>query len=201
MRDLIPRMHGATSIWISAFLLSLFEMDFIEYMASISILFAVNSGHYLIFRGSTSLRDYVIIALSIILIGLTSPNNTIILAYAFPLFLSVIFRDEFRKYVIFASVLTTIPAIYASDLIKTTLFTSFAISSVFTADSIIYRDKRTAIIGVLLYSLVSAMLEPKFILGVVLLLIPSLMNFRTKTLGLYLLSALLFFSLIVKFTV
>ncbi|AIY89804.1 hypothetical protein GACE_0755 [Geoglobus acetivorans] len=134
------------------------------------------------------------VLISAALAGITALDNPFVAMYAIPLALSVAFRKDFRKYVIFASVLTTLPAAYIADPKTVILFISFAFASVLVADSRIYSDRRTLIAGIALFSLISALVNYRLVPFTFLLAIPEVLDFKTKTLGLYLLAILLGFS-------
>ncbi|MBE8539283.1 hypothetical protein [Geoglobus acetivorans] len=199
MKSLIPKMHGATSIWLSALLVSAFKLEPLEFLASVSLIFAIASGHNIVFKGIKSRVDYAVVLIFATLAGITALNNPYIALYAVPFALSVAFRRDFRKYVVFASILTTLPAAYIANPKTIILFISFAFASVLVADSRIYSDRRTLIAGIVVFSLISALVDNRLIPFTFLLAIPEVLDFKTKTLGLYLLAILLSFSAVLVF--
>lgn len=189
-RRIIPRMHGATSIWLASMVLSLPELSPIEFLASLSVFFAVAAGHNVIFKGKAEAGDYAVLLVSSSLIAVTAIWNQIILFYSVPLLLSLAFRKDFRKYVIFSSSLTTIPASYISDIPAFLAFVSFAFAGVLLADSFIYSDRKTAIAGVLQYSIVAVMTCPVLTVFTLALVLPFFVRMSLKSLGLYLLASI-----------
>lgn len=194
LKEIFPRMHGATSIWVASLILSAPWLSISEWAASLSLIFAVGSGHRAIFVGRAEKLDYAVLGISGLLILQTALSNPVIFAYAVPLILAFIFRKDFRKYVIFSSVLTAMPSAYIPFIQYHILFVAFALSYVLVADSLIYSDLKTAIIALAIFVPVSVLINPMFTVFSAALLIPMAGKFRTKTLGLYLLSTLITFS-------
>lgn len=195
LKDVFPRMHGATSIWISALILSLPWMNLSEFIASLLIILAVGSGHRIIYNRKPERIDYLLLAIATSAILYTAIQKMIVLIYSIPFILSILFRKDFRKYVLFSSVLTAIPSAYLPYTKYHLLFVSFALSYVLVADSIIYNDKRTSLLAFILYIPVSLYVNPIFAPFSILLAIPLALKFKTKTLGLYLLTTLILFSI------
>jgi len=195
IKDVFPRMHGATSIWISAFILSLPWMNLSELMASLLVILAVGSGHRIIYNRKSEIVDYLLLAIATSAVVYTAIQKMIVLIYSIPFILSIFFRGDFRKYVLFSSVLTAIPSAYLPYIEYHLLFVSFALSYVLIADSIIYQDVRTSLLAFALYIPVSIYVNPVFALFSTLLAIPLALKFKTKTLGLYLLTTLILFSI------
>ncbi len=194
LKEVFPRMHGATSIWIASLVLSAPWLSIPELIASLSLIFAVASGHRVIFVGRAEKLDYAILGVSGVLILYTALSNSVIFLYSIPLLLAFLFRKDFRKYVLFSSVLTAIPSSYVPFTEYHILFVVFALSYVLVADSLIYRDIRTGILALAIFIPVSAFINPIFTAFSIALLVPLIKKFRTKTLGLYLLSTLIVFS-------
>ncbi|WP_457591530.1 hypothetical protein [Geoglobus sp.] len=188
LRKLFPRMHGATSIWFASMILALPELSPVEFLSSLSVFFAVAAGHNVIFKGKASFVDYAVLLASSLLIASTSLWNHVVLIYSIPLVLSLIFRGDFRKYVIFSSLLTTIPASYISDTSAFLAFVSFAFAGVLLADSFIYSDRRTAAVGVIQYFVISLLTYPLLVIFTLALVAPFLVRMSLKTLGMYLLA-------------
>ncbi|NOY12059.1 MAG: hypothetical protein GXO67_08295 [Archaeoglobi archaeon] len=194
-RSIIPKMHGATSIWLAAMVLSLPELSPLEFLASLSVFFAVAAGHNVIFKGKADRWDYLVLSVASALISFTALQNPVIFLYSIPLLLSVAFRKDFRKYVIFSSLLTTIPASYISSEVAFLLFVSFSFAGVLLADSFIYSDRRTGVAGIVQYALISLLTAKEMVVMTSLLILPFLVKMRLKTLGLYLLFCVLAYSL------
>lgn len=188
-RRIIPRMHGATSIWFASMVLSLPELSPVEFFASLSVFFAVAAGHNVIFKGKADVSDYAVLLVTTSLIAITAIWNHEIILYAVPLLLSFVFRKDFRKYVIFSSLLTTIPASYISDVLAFLAFISFAFAGVLLADSFIYSDRRTAVAGIVQYSIVALATYPVLAVFTIALVLPFFVRMNLKSLGLYLLAS------------
>ncbi|WP_456369281.1 hypothetical protein [Geoglobus sp.] len=188
-RKIIPRMHGATSIWFASMVLALPELTPIELLASLSVFFAVAAGHNVIFKGKAGVGDYAVLVTAASLIAITATWNHAIVLYSIPLLLSIAFRKDFRKYVIFSSLLTTIPASYLSEVPAFLAFVSFAFAGVLLADSFIYSDRRTAIAGIAQYSAVSFATYPVLSIFTLALALPFFVRMSLKSLGLYLLAS------------
>ncbi len=201
LKEIFPKMHGATSIWISSLILSLRWLNPAELLASIFVITAVGSGHRVIFVKKPEKIDYIILSITSLLILYTAIENKIILVYSIPFALSLFFRNDFRKYVIFSSVLTAIPSAYLPLMEYHILFVSFALAYVLVADSLIYDDRKTAILAFLIYVPISIYINPIFLAFSIALSIPLVKRFKTKTLGLYLLSTLIIFSLFELITI
>ncbi len=196
MRNIFPRMHGATSIWLSSVILSAPWLNLSEAIASLAVILAVGSGHRVIFVKKAEKVDYIVLVFAAALISYTAIDNQLILFYAIPFILSLIFRSDFRKYVIFSSVLTALPSAYMPYFEYQILFVSFALSYVLIADSIIYSDRRSAFAAFLIFIPASVLINPIFTIFSFALAVPLLARFRTKTLGLYLLATLIIFTLV-----
>ncbi len=193
-KDIFPRMHGATSIWLSSIILSAPWLGISELIASLMVILAVGSGHRIIFVKKAEIADYAVLGIAGVIILYTALDTPLIFVYSVPFLLSMIFRNDFRKYVIFSSVLTALPSVYIPYPEYHLLFVSFALAYVLIADSLIYEDRRTALLAFLVFVPASLLIEPLLSVFSAALAVPLLKKFKTRTLGLYLLTTLIIFS-------
>ena len=214
--SLIPKMHGATSIWLAGVILGIgstghFDLfTWLAILASLFMLFTVQGAHLKFFEGKKPSYLAFISPAMIALLVVTSEASRIVVLLYLPLIVLVyLTRKSFRKYVISGSILLTLPyplIVSASGAINDflpfwVLFVLLSLWGVLLADHKIFSS--SIIPSLIILVIYTLMLVYVFgIYSVFLISLPlaiqitsSLKSISTKTLGLSLLLAELQFSI------
>ncbi len=216
--NLIPKMHGATSIWIAGMILGIGSTKhpgfiwLIALMASFLMLVTVQGAHLKFFE-DRNFHPVAIISplLMIALFILSELTRFILLVYAPLLILVYLVRRNFRLYVIIGSILLTLPyplmASTGSQLwdfsLYWGLFVTLSLWGVLLADQKIFKSSALpGLVVLVIYTLLGV--HGLGIRSIILIPVPlamafiaSIKNLRTKILGLALLSVELYFSIAV----
>jgi len=218
--NLIPKMHGATSIWIAGIILGIGSTEhsssvwLIALMASFLMLFTVQGAHSKFFEGKNFHPVAIVSPLLMITLFIFSElTRFILLVYAPLLILVFLLRKNFRLYVITGSILLTLPyplmASTGTQLgdfsLYWGLFVTLSLWGVLLADQKIFKSSAfPGLVVLATYTLLavyglgirSLILIP---VPLVMALITSVKDLRTKILGLALLFVELHFSIAVIF--
>ncbi len=217
--NLIPKMHGATSIWIAGMILgigSIRKLDFISATATLAgllMLFTVQGAHSKFFEGKKFHPVSVISPVLMITVLMFSELSRLVLLVYLPLFLLVYFaRKSFRLYVILGSILLTLPYPFIAStggqsenfILYWGLFAILSLWGVLLADQRIFSSSPVPFFTVLvaytfitayIFGITSLILFP---IPVFITLLSIIKDLRTKTLGLWLLVAELHFAITVS---
>ncbi len=194
---MIPKMHGATSIWVSSIILSIGKLDYIGLLASIALLPSLNSGHELIYKNRRDIKNLIIVSIFLILssIEIIKNKNLLPLIYLIPLNISYLLKNDFRKYVLSASIIATLPIAFAEvDYKVSLLFISLSFAGVLVADNIIYNGYQ-GFVGLAIYSFMCILFKVELIIFILPLLYLLIKKPSLKIVGITLLITLLSFSI------